>query len=100
MPVALTLATAVVSEFQVTWLERFCVVPSLKMPLAMKASVVFGARVGLAGRTVMEASEAPVRLVTVNAAVPKILLEVAVIVVDPGPAPVARPELLTVAMLA
>ena len=39
-PLALTVATEVLEEFQVTELVRFCVLPSVKVPVAVNWSVL------------------------------------------------------------
>jgi prepilin signal peptidase PulO-like enzyme (type II secretory pathway) len=45
--VLLMVATAVDDELQLTELVRFCVVPSLKVPVATNCAVVLGAIVGV-----------------------------------------------------
>ena len=94
----LTTATVVELELQVTVVVRFCVEPSVKVPVAVNCWLVPRAIEGLAGVTAIETRVAGV---TVSVVVPLTEPEVAVIVVVPVPVLVARPkvgeESLTVA---
>ena len=89
IPLELTVAAALFEELQIAVLVRFCVLPSLKVPVAVNCSVipmegdVFGAV------TLMDWS---VGAVTVNAKLlDAIPFCVAVMLLDPIAAPVARP---------
>ena len=73
-PVLLIVATVVDEEFHVAVLVRFCVVPSLKVPVAVNCSVFPMAIEGFAGVTAMDASVAGV---TVSVVLPETELEVA-----------------------
>ena len=95
-PAALMVAVAVVPEDQVTLDVRFCVVPSLNVPVAMNCCVAPLAIDGFAGVTVIDCS---VAAVTVSKVAPLIDDDVAVIVEVPTPAPVARPAALIVAVV-
>src|SRR5664279_2821089 len=53
-PEEVMVATEVVPEVQVTEEVRFCVEPSLKVPIARKASVEWMESVGVAGASAME----------------------------------------------
>lgn len=94
-PDALTVATAEFEEDQVTELVRFCVVPSLKVPLAVNWSVVPFAIEVLAPEIAIDCS---VAAVTVRAKVLDVIpLWEAVTLVEPTPLLVARPLELIVA---
>ncbi len=95
-PAALMVAVAVVPEDQVTLDVRFCVVPSLNVPVAVNCCVAPLAIDGFAGVTVIDCS---VAAVTVSKVEPLIDDDVAVIVEVPTPAPVARPAALIVAVV-
>jgi hypothetical protein len=94
----LTVATAVLEEDQVTWSVRSWVELSVKTPVAVNCCVNPLAMLGIAGDTSMDASVASV---TVKFVLPFTPPFVAVTVVLPMPAAVARPfelaSLLTVA---
>jgi hypothetical protein len=97
-PAALMVAVAVEELAQVTEAVRFCVDPSLYNPVALNCCVAPAAMDGEAG--VIEIEErVGAAGVTVSMAVPLTPLMVAVSVVDPAPAAVARPAALTVATL-
>jgi len=68
-PVLPITATAPLLELHVTWLVRFRVELSLKVPVAVNCCVPFTPMVGLEGVMVREVSVAPV---TVNDALPEI----------------------------
>src|SRR6266852_660453 len=55
-PAAVIVAAAVFEELQLTVLVRFCVLPSLYVPVALNGCVVPFAIEGLAGVTAIEAS--------------------------------------------
>ena len=93
-PEALIVAVVVVPEDQVTLEVRFCVVPSLNVPVAVNCCVAPLAIDGFAGVTAIDCS---VAAVTVSAVEPLIDDDVAVIVDVPTPAPVARPAAVIVA---
>jgi hypothetical protein len=94
-PAALIVAVVVVPEDQVTLDVRFCVVPSLKVPVAVNCCVAPLAIDGFAGVTAIDCSVA----VTVRVVEPLIAPDVALIVEVPTPAPVARPAALIVAVV-
>src|SRR3954471_10810506 len=93
-----TVATESLSENQVAELVRSCVLPSVNVPVAANCCVVPSATDGDWGVTAIETRAAEV---TVNAVVPVIDPEAAVMLVVPGAALVAKPclsdELLIVA---
>jgi hypothetical protein len=89
-------AVAVLEEVQVTLVERFCVVWSLNVPVAVNLFVVCGAIRALGGVMAMETSTA---CVTVSVAAGEMIAPwVAVIVVVPMAKPVATPEVFIVAV--
>jgi hypothetical protein len=94
-PAVLIVATVVVPEFQVTVDVKFCVVPSLNVPVAVNCWVAPLAIDGFAGVTAIDCS---VAAVTVSKVEPLIAPDVALIVEVPTPAPVARPVALIVAV--
>ena len=57
-PAALVVATEVLEDDQVTWLVMFCVLLSLKVPVAVNACVPPAVMVGLVGVTAIEVSVA------------------------------------------
>src|ERR1700722_15330509 len=93
-PVEEMVATAGVVEDQATLPERFCVLPSLKVPVAVNCCVAFLASARFAGVTVTVFS---VAAVTVRAAVPVMAPAVALIIEVPADLAVARPDAVTVA---
>jgi methylglyoxal synthase len=95
-PAALIVAVVVVPDDQVTVDVRFCVVPSLNVPVAVNCCVAPLAIDGFAGVTAIDCSVAAVTVRTVEPLIPP---EVAVIVEFPTPAPVARPAALIVAVV-
>ena len=86
-------AAALFEEVQVTLPVMFCVLLSLKVPVAMNCWLVCGAIVMVAGVTAIETSAG----VTVSENVPVTLLDVAVIEHLPAAFAVSIPELETVA---
>ena len=84
----LMIAIAVFEEAQVTDDVRFCVGPSVNIPVAINCCVVPLAILGLTGVTSMETSAAAV---TVNVVLPEMSPDVAVIVVVPTVNPEASP---------
>jgi hypothetical protein len=88
VPPVPTVATAWLSEAQVESLVMFCVVLSLKWPVAVKANLVSGAMVRPEGVTEMDTI---VALETLSVVDPLIEPSVAVMVVDPGVRAFARP---------
>jgi hypothetical protein len=94
-PAALIVAVVVVPEDQVTLEVRFCVVPSLNVPVAVNCCVAPLAIDGFTGVTAIDCS---VAAVTVSNVEPLIDDDVAVMVEVPTPAPVARPIVLIVAV--
>jgi hypothetical protein len=94
-PVLLTVAAAVLEELQTAELVKFCVLLSLKVPVAVSCSVVPRTTELLGAVMVIDCS---VAAVTVSARVFEVTPAcVAVMFVEPTPAPVARPLLLIVA---
>src|SRR6202035_2575853 len=93
-PAALIVATVTAEELHVAVLLSFCVVPSLKVPVAVNCcGPPFGTE-GFAGVTAIDTSVADV---TVSVVLPVMLLEAAWIVVVPVPPAVAKPIALIVA---
>jgi hypothetical protein len=93
-PAVLIVATVTAEELHVAVLVRFCVVPSLKVPVAVNCCVPpFGAD-GFAGVTAMDTTVAGV---TVSVVLPLMLPELAWMVVEPVPIEVANPAVLMVA---
>ncbi len=84
-------ATPALEEFQVTSVVRSCVLPSVKVPVAVNCSIVPGAIEGFAGLIEIDTR---VALVTVRIEEPETEPEVAVIVAALAVKPVARPLLL------
>ncbi len=84
----LTAATAVLDELHATEVVRFCVVPSVYVPVAVNCLVVPLATDGLAGVTATDTSVAGV---TVRVVIPDIPPDAADIVVDPAATEVANP---------
>jgi hypothetical protein len=93
-PEALIVATVVVAEAQVTLLVRFCVLLSLKVPVAVNCCVRPLAIEALAGVTAIDCSVAAVTVSTVE---PEIAPDVALMVDVPAEAPVAKPPAVIVA---
>src|SRR5277367_6196998 len=94
-PAALIVAAVVVAELHVTVPVKFCVVPSLNVPVAMNCCVAPLVIEGFAGVTAMDCSVAAVTVSTVE---PEIDDDVAVMVEVPTPAPLASPAALIVAV--
>ena len=94
-PLAVIVADAGVAELQVTLEVRFCVVPLLKVPVAVNCCVSPAAMDGLAGVTAMETRVAEV---TVKVVEPEMDPEVALIEEVPAATAVARPVALMVAV--
>jgi hypothetical protein len=93
-PPTAMLAMLLAEEDQVTALVSVWVVPSLYVPIAVYCEVDAGARTAVAGDTEIDDSVAEL---TVSAAEPDTVFSVAWIEVVPAAAPVAVPELFTVA---
>ena len=89
-PVALMPAVEGGFEAQVAVEVRFCVCKSVKVPVAVNCWVLPNAIEGVAGVTAIDTS---VAAVTARVVLPLIAAEVAVMVVDPTPALVAKPLL-------
>jgi hypothetical protein len=94
-PAALIVATLVVADAHVTVLVKFCVLLSLKVPVAVNCCVSPFARDGFAGVTAIDCS---VAAVTVNVVEPEIAPDVALMVDVPADAPVAKPPAVIVAV--
>ena len=95
-PTALMVATAVVVDVHVTELLKFCLLPSLYVPVAVNCCVVPAGTDGFAGVTAIDTS---VGGVTVNVVDPPIEPSVAWIVALPVDIPVANPAPFMVATL-
>jgi hypothetical protein len=95
-PAVLIVAIEVVAELQVTLDVRFCVEPSLNVPVAVNCWVAPLVIEGFAGVTTIDCSVAAVTVRTVE---PLIAPDVALIVDVPTPAPVARPAVVIVAVV-
>src|SRR5271154_1854511 len=95
-PDVLIVAAVVVAELHVTVLVRFCVEPSLNVPIAVNCCVAPLVIEGFAGVTAIDCS---VAAVTVRSVEPLIDDDVAEIVEVPTPAPLARPAALIVAVV-
>jgi hypothetical protein len=93
-PPLVIVATAVFVELQVTELVRFCVLLSLYVPVAVNCCVPFFTIKGFAGVTEIETNTGAV---TVRFVEPLMEPDVAEIVVEPVPTPVASPPLVIVA---
>ena len=95
-PEALIVAVVVLEDAHVTLLVRFCVVPSLYVPVAVNCCVPPAATDGFTGVTAIELS---VAAVTVSVVEPVTLPLVALIVEVPAFNALARPEALIVAVV-
>jgi hypothetical protein len=94
-PVVLTVAAAVLEEFQIAELVRFCVLLSLKVPVAVSCSVL-ARTIELLGAVI--AIDCNVAAVIVNERVFDVTPPcAALMLVEPTPVPVATPVLLMVA---
>ena len=93
-PAALIVATVIAEELHVAVLVKFCVVPSLNIPVAANCWVLPLEIVGFAGVMLIDTTVAGV---TVSVVLPLIPPELAWMVVEPVPAAVARPAALIVA---
>ena len=87
-PARLMVATATVSDDQLTVLLRFWVLPSVNVPVAVNCCVVPSASEGVAGVITNETSAAAV---TVSVVDPVTVAEVAVMVAIPWPSLLAKP---------
>jgi hypothetical protein len=85
-PCLLITATLAFAEVQFTCVVRSCMVPSLKLPVAANDADAPKTMEGFAGVTAIETR---VAFVTVRFAEPKMEPKMAMIVVVPGPWPVA-----------
>ncbi len=95
-PVLQIVAQVVSEEAQVTWLVKFSVDPSDKVPVAVNCSVSPAGRLVLAGVTAIDSRTAAV---TVKLVEPVMVPSVAEIVTGPGDTAVANPVLLIVAQV-
>jgi len=93
--VLLIVANVVFDEFHVAVAVRFCVEPSLNVPVAVNCCVAPLVIEGFAGVTAIDCS---VAAVTVSNVEPEIDDDVAVMVEVPTPAPLAKPTALIVAV--
>jgi hypothetical protein len=95
-PAALIDAAVVDADTQLTWLVRFCVELSEKVPVAVNGCVVPFGMLALDGVTAIDC-KVTLGLVTVRVAWPLTPLIEAVITEEPAPTPVASPLPLMVA---
>jgi hypothetical protein len=96
-PAVLTVATPVLEDVHVALSVRFCVLPSLKCPVAVKVCVApLSAITGFCGLTTSTCSDA-VPEVTVRVVEPVMPTETALIVLVPAPTAVANPPAAIVA---
>jgi hypothetical protein len=93
-PAAVIVATEVVADAHVTWAVRFWVLLSLYVPVAVNCCVAPVAIDGLPGVTAIDCKVAAVTVSTVD---PLTAPSVALIVLVPTPAPVAKPAAVIVA---
>jgi hypothetical protein len=94
-PAAVIVAVAAFDELHVAVVVRFWVVPSLNVPVAVNCCVAPLVIEGFAGVTAIDCN---VAAVTVSPVEPAMDEDVAVIVDDPTPAPVAKPAAVIVAV--
>jgi len=96
-PAVLTVATPVLDDVHVALSVRFCVLPSLKCPVAVKVCVaLLSAITGFCGLTTSTCSDA-VPEVTVKVVEPVMPPETALITLVPAATPVANPSAVIVA---
>jgi hypothetical protein len=95
-PDALIVAVAVVAEFHVALLVKFCIDPSVYEPITENCTVLPGATVGFFGDM---ATESRFGGATVRVCVPLTPLNVARSELVPAATPVARPLVETVALV-
>jgi hypothetical protein len=96
-PAVLTVATPVLEDVHVALSVRFCVLPSLKCPVAVKVCVaLLSAITGFCGLTTSTCSDA-VPEVTVSVVEPVMPAETALITLVPAATPVANPPAVIVA---
>jgi hypothetical protein len=93
-PPPVIVATLEGNELHITILVKFCMLPSLYVPVAVNCCVVPAAIEGFVGVTEIEARTGEV---TVSVAVPRTSPKAAMIVVPPVMTPVARPVELIIA---
>lgn len=96
-PAELMVATVVAEEVQVTELVTFCMLPSVKVPVAVNCNSCPAAIEGFAGATVNDTSAAGL---TVTAVEPVMLPDVAMTFAEPTLSACANPELLTETVVA
>jgi hypothetical protein len=89
-------ATPCDEELHVTVLVRSCVLPSVYVPVAVNWLLLPKIMVGIAGVTVIESNAAALTVYVVEPLIPP---ELAVMIVCPAEALLAKPVLLRVAML-
>jgi hypothetical protein len=96
-PAELMVATEGVDDRHVAVDVRFCVLPSLYVPVAVKPCVFPIATVGLAGVTAIDTRVGVTLRVVVPVTVPAEVVTAAEMVVLPAPTAVAKPAVLMVA---
>jgi len=96
-PLLLTVATPLEDELQLTEAVRVCVLPSEKIPVAVRCTLVLLAMVGFTGVMVSDVKVTATLSVLIPVTGPSTLLNVAEMVELPCLTPVASPLELTVA---
>jgi hypothetical protein len=100
-PLLFNVATDVLDELQMTWVLISKLVPSENVPAAVNCWVIPAGVLGMLGLAGLSDMEVRVAEVTKMIVVPEMFSEVAVMVAVmvavPGPTPMTKPVLLTVA---
>ena len=96
-PPLVIVATAILDELQMTWVLISKLVPSENAPVAVNCWVIPAGVIGMLRLAGLRDMEVRVAEVTIMVVVPEMSPEVAVIVAVPGPIPVTKPVLSTVA---
>jgi len=96
-PLLSIVATAILDELQVTWVLRSKLVPSENAPVAVNCWVIPAGVLGMLGPAGLRDMEVRVAEVTIMVVVPEMSPKAAVMVAIPGPIPVTKPVLSTVA---
>ena len=96
-PPLVIVATAILDELQMTWVLISKLVPSENAPVAVNCWVIPAGVLGILALAGLRDMEVRVAEVTIMVVVPEMSPEVAVIVAVPGPIPVTKPVLSTVA---
>jgi len=96
-PFLSTVATDVLDEVQMTWVLISKPVPSENAPVAVNCWVIPAGVLGMLALAGLRDMEVRVAEVTIMVVVPEMSPEAAVMVAIPGPIPVTKPVLSTVA---